>query len=85
MMRKNLAADIAFAVWLALVAAAFWGPFVGLPVPADLGSRVYALFLVAALAVLALTAVRRKENSEPERTVQQRQSGNSRPGKAGNK
>jgi hypothetical protein len=54
-----LLTDVVFAAWFVLVAVSFFGPYLGLVVPAELTARGYAVLLVIALVTLALRLVRR--------------------------
>ena len=56
-MRPNIAREGALCLWFALNGAAFWGTYAGLPLAAPL-TALYGLFLVAAVALLALRLLR---------------------------
>ena len=57
-MKAVTARDAALCLWFVLVGLAFWGPVAGVPVP-DF-TAAYGLFLVAAIAALALRLLRRE-------------------------
>ena len=56
--RTTLVRDALLGVWFAVVGAAFWGPYAGLPLPD--GTPLYGLLLTACLAALALRLTRRQ-------------------------
>jgi apolipoprotein N-acyltransferase len=49
--------DLLLGIWFLLVALAFWGPYLGIPFPSNMGTALYALMLLAAIAGLALRVV----------------------------
>ena len=55
-MRPGVAREAALCLWFVLVGLAFWGPALDVPVP-DL-TAAYGLFLVAAVAALAVRLLR---------------------------
>ena len=56
-MRPSAAREVVLCLWFALNGAAFWGTYAGLPLAAPL-TTLYGLFLVAAVALLALRLLR---------------------------
>lgn len=59
----SLITDIVFAAWFILVAVSYFGPYLGLPIPAERTAQGYAALLVVSLITLALRLVRRTENA----------------------
>lgn len=57
--------DIVFAAWFLLVAVSYFGPYLGIGIPAELTARGYAVLLIVSLVTLALRLVRRAEKSSP--------------------
>jgi hypothetical protein len=49
--------DLLLGIWFLLVTLAFWGPYFGVPFPSNLGTALYALMLLVAIAALALRVV----------------------------
>ena len=54
--------DAGLCCWFAAVAAAFWGPLLGVPVPSL--TPVYGVFLVAAMVAMALRFLRPMRREE---------------------
>jgi uncharacterized RDD family membrane protein YckC len=48
--------DFLLGIWFLLVALAFWGPYLGVPLPPNIGTALYALMLIVVIASLALRA-----------------------------
>jgi|GEM_PF-3836529 hypothetical protein len=63
-MTSKIGLDILFCSWLLLTAATFWGPFVGLPVPVEIGERGYVVLLVVSLLAATLATVRRNQKTD---------------------
>ena len=60
---KTAAASLALTFWFALVALAFWGPYLGLPLRPAVATALYAVFLLIFAASGALRLVRRLEEA----------------------
>jgi hypothetical protein len=61
-------ADVALGAWFLLVAVSFWGPYLGMPLPANVADALYAAFLIVAVLALALRIVGRSQR-RPEPPV----------------
>jgi hypothetical protein len=62
---------VALGAWFLLVAVAFWGPYLGMPLPANIADALYAAFLLVAVLALALRVVGRgKQRPEPPVTAE---------------
>lgn len=55
---SSLGRDILLCAWIALVAVSFWGPYLGLALPANILNALYAVFLVVVIAAVALRLVK---------------------------
>ncbi len=56
----NRLTDIVLGVWFLLVAAAFWGPYFGWGLPANILTALYAVFLLVVVVPLTLRLLRKK-------------------------
>lgn len=62
----NRATDAALCVWFVLCAVAFWGPYVGLSLPFNILTALYAVFLLGFIATAALRVLRSREQAAPQ-------------------
>ena len=58
--------------WFALVAVAFWAPYLGFVLPIGLLNALYAVFLLVSLATLALRLLRQGPESSPKKDAPHR-------------
>lgn len=49
--------DLLLGIWFLLVVLAFWGPYLGIPFPSNMGAAIYAVMLLAAITGVALRIV----------------------------
>jgi apolipoprotein N-acyltransferase len=69
----NRIGDLLLGLWFLLIAVAFWGPYFGVGLPPNIGTALYALMLLAAIAALVLRFLRSGE--EPSATETARSTG----------
>ena len=60
---RNPIGDIALLAWFVLCIAAFWGPYIGLPLPPAVATALYALFLVGGIVAGLLRFLRSRPDA----------------------